>query len=43
LHAIKRVPGMTLIKPQWNQGLVRKLVPASPKLNKGIQKVKQDD
>jgi SAM-dependent methyltransferase len=43
LHAIKRVPGMRLIKPQWNSGLVRKLVPAAPKLNKGIRKVKQDD
>jgi len=43
LHAIKRVPGMHLIKPQWNEGLVHKLMPASPKLNKGIQKAKQDD
>ncbi len=43
LHAIKTVPGMRLIKPQWNQGLVRKLVPAAPKLNKGIRKEKQDD
>lgn len=38
LHAVKRVPGMRLIKPKWNEGLVRKLMPASPKLNKGIQK-----
>ena len=43
LHAIKTVPGMRLIKPQWNSGLVRKLVPAAPKLNKGIRKVEQDD
>lgn len=43
LHAIKRVAGMHLIKPQWNESLVRKLMPASPKLNKGIQKVDQDD
>jgi len=43
IHAIKRVPGMRLIKPRWNEGLVHKLMPASPKLNKGIQKVKQDD
>ncbi len=34
LQAIKRVPGMRLIKPQWNDGLVGKLLPATPKLNK---------
>ncbi|GAB4124525.1 MAG: methyltransferase domain-containing protein [Sideroxydans sp.] len=39
LHAIKRVPGMRLIKPSWNKGLVQKLLPASPKLNKGAQKI----
>lgn len=33
LHAVKRVPGMRLIKPQWNKDLVSKLMPASPKLN----------
>lgn len=33
VHAIKRVPGMRPIKPQWNKGLVRKLMPAAPKLN----------
>lgn len=33
LQAIKRVPGMRLIKPKWNQGLVIKLLPATPKLN----------
>ncbi len=38
LHAVKRVPGMRLIKPRWNEGLMRKLVPASPKLNQGVQK-----
>lgn len=43
LHAIKRVPGMRLIKPKWNEGLVRKLMPASPKLNKGIQKSGTDE
>jgi hypothetical protein len=43
LHAIKRVPGMRLIKPKWNDGLVQKLMPASAKLNKGIQKVKNDE
>jgi SAM-dependent methyltransferase len=33
LHAIKRVPGMRLIKPKWNNGLVSKLLPVTPKLN----------
>jgi len=33
LHAIKRVPGMRLIQPQWNKGLVSKLLPVTPKLN----------
>jgi SAM-dependent methyltransferase len=36
LQAVKRVPGMRLIKPQWNEGLVGKLLPAAPKLNKGV-------
>ena len=36
LHAIKRVPGMRLIQPQWNKGLVSKLLPATPKLNNRI-------
>lgn len=36
LHAIKRVPGMRLIKPKWNAGLVRKLMPVAPKLNNRI-------
>ncbi|GAB1231956.1 class I SAM-dependent methyltransferase [Ferrigenium sp. UT5] len=43
LHAIKRVPGMRLIKPKWNEGLVRKLLPATPKLNNGVQKVERDE
>lgn len=43
LHAVKRVPGMRLIKPKWNEGLVRKLLPASPKLNKGAQKRGTDE
>ncbi|OYY42414.1 MAG: SAM-dependent methyltransferase [Gallionellales bacterium 35-53-114] len=34
LQAKKRVPGMRLIKPNWNGRLVRKLIPASAKLNK---------
>jgi SAM-dependent methyltransferase len=33
VHAIKRVPGMRLIKPRWNEGLVKKLLPVAPKLN----------
>lgn len=36
LHAIKRVHGMHLIKPQWNEGLVSKLIPVAPKLNSKI-------
>jgi hypothetical protein len=44
LHAIKRVPGMRLIKPKWNERLVRNLIPATPKLHKGAsQKNGQDD
>lgn len=33
VHAIKRVPGMRLIKPRWNENLVKKLLPVAPKLN----------
>lgn len=36
LKAKKRVPGMRLIKPNWNGRLVRKLIPASAKLNKDV-------
>lgn len=36
LKAIKRVPGMRLIKPNWNGRLVRKLLPASARLNKEV-------
>lgn len=36
VHAIKRVHGMRLIKPKWNEGLVSKLLPVSPKLNNKI-------
>ncbi|MFZ3017767.1 MAG: methyltransferase domain-containing protein [Gallionella sp.] len=36
LHAVKRVPGMRLIKPQWNEGLVGRLMPSAPKLNNRI-------
>ena len=34
LQAKKRVPGMRVIKPNWNGRLVRKLLPVSAKLNK---------
>jgi hypothetical protein len=43
LHAIKRVPGMRLIKPQWNERLVRNLLPVSPKLNKGVTQKKNGE
>jgi len=36
LHAIKRVPGMRLIKPKWNEGLVSKLLPVTTKLNNRV-------
>jgi SAM-dependent methyltransferase len=36
LQAIKRVPGMRLIKPQWNDGLVGKLLPAASKLSREV-------
>ncbi len=43
LHAIKRVPGMRLIKPKWNEGLVSKLLPASAKLNNRISQHNEAD
>jgi SAM-dependent methyltransferase len=43
LHAIKRVPGMRLIKPQWNKGLVSKLLPATPKLHNRITQRRKTD
>jgi SAM-dependent methyltransferase len=36
VHAVKRVPGVRLIKPKWNGRLVRNLLPAAAKLNKEI-------
>ena len=36
VQASKGVPGMRLIKPQWTQGLVGKLLPAAPKLNREV-------
>jgi len=38
LQATKHVPGMNLIKPVWNGGLVGKLLPATPKLNREISR-----
>lgn len=43
LHAIKRVHGMRLIKPQWNEGLVRRLIPVAPKLNNKITQRSEAD
>ena len=43
LHAIKRAPGMRLIKPRWNEGLVGKLLPATPKLNNKITQRSESD
>lgn len=33
VHAVKRVPGMRLLKPRWNRSLVKNLLPVAPKLN----------
>jgi len=43
LQAVKRVPGMRIIKPQWNKGLVSKLIPAAPKLNRDISQNETKD
>lgn len=43
LQAVKRVPGMRLIKPQWNKGLVSKLIPVAPKLNREVSQKESDD
>jgi len=43
LHAVKRVPGMRLIKPKWNKGLVRNLIPSAPKLNNRITQQTEHD
>lgn len=37
LKAVKTVPGMRLIKPKWNNGLVQKLLPVQAKLNNRMQ------
>jgi SAM-dependent methyltransferase len=36
LQAIKRVPGMRVIRPEWNGRLLEKLVPVRPKLNSKV-------
>lgn len=43
LHAVKRVHGMRLIKPQWNEGLVKRLLPVAPKLNNKITQRSETD
>lgn len=44
LHAIKRAPGMRLIRPpQWNKKLVTKLLPVTPKLHDKITQRKGTD
>jgi len=43
LHAIKRVPGMRPLKPLWNERLVRRLIPAAPKLNRDVSQREQED
>ena len=43
VHAIKRVHGMRLIKPKWNEGLMGKLLPAAPKLNNKITQRNETD
>jgi SAM-dependent methyltransferase len=43
LHAVKRVPGMRLIKPQWNSRLVERLLPVAPKLNNKITQCGKTD
>ena len=43
LHAIKRVHGMRLIKPQWNERLVKSLLPVAPKLNNKITQRSKTD
>jgi SAM-dependent methyltransferase len=43
LHAVKRVHGMRLIKPKWNNALVGKLLPTAPKLNNRITQRRKTD
>jgi SAM-dependent methyltransferase len=43
VQAIKRVHGMRLIKPQWNEGIVSKLLPKAPKLNNRITQRNETD
>jgi SAM-dependent methyltransferase len=43
LQAIKRVPGMRLIKPNWNGKLVSKLLPVTPKLNRDVSRVAETE
>lgn len=43
LHAVKRVQGVRLIKPKWNDGLVSKLLPVAPKLNRDLSQKTEPD
>ncbi len=43
LKAVKRVPGMRLIKPQWNGNPVEKLLPVRPKLHDGMSQQTRAD
>lgn len=38
VHAIKRVTGLRLLRPQWKPGLVNALLPVAPKLNKPVSR-----
>lgn len=41
IKAIKRVPGMRLIKPKWNGRLVSKFMPVPARMNRGVSQHKQ--
>jgi SAM-dependent methyltransferase len=43
VHAIKRVHGMRLIRPQWNDSLVRKLLSPATKVNDRISNARKMD
>lgn len=43
LHAVKRVHGIHLIKPKWNEGLVSRLLPVAPKMNNKITQCSKAD
>jgi SAM-dependent methyltransferase len=43
LHAVKRVHGVSLLKPQWKQGLVSRLLPVTPKMNNNGMQCSRED